>query len=144
MKLAAELGLAPLRMAIVEGDDLSDARGRALLQSLLPGDAASRAIVSANVYQGAHAIAEALRDGAEVVVTGRVVDSALTLGPAMAHFGWCHEDWNQLAGGTMAGHLLECGAQVTGGYFADPGLKDVPDLAGVGYPVVEIAETAPA
>ena len=72
------------------------------------------------------------------MVTGRVVDSALALGPAIAHFGWGREDWDELAGATMAGHLLECGAQVTGGYFADPGFKEVPDLANVGYPIVEI------
>jgi hypothetical protein len=96
--------------------------------------------VSANVYQGACEIADALKAGAEIVVTGRVADPALTVGPALAHFGWARDDWDRIAGATMAGHLLECGAQVTGGYFADPGWKDVPDLANVGYPIAEIAE----
>ena len=108
------------------------------LRPLLPKHFDGRPIVSANVYQGAFEIAEALQAGAQIVVTGRVVDSALALGPAIAHFGWGREDWDELAGATMAGHLLECGAQVTGGYFADPGFKEVPDLANVGYPIVEI------
>jgi hypothetical protein len=69
-------------------------------------------------------------------------DPSLTLGPAIAHFGWDREDWDRLAGATMAGHLLECGAQVTGGYFADPGYKDVPDIADTGYPIAEIAAVA--
>lgn len=137
-RLAAELGLAPPKIAVVEGDDLSGEQGAALLRPLLRARLAVRPIVSANVYQGAFEIAQALQAGAQIVITGRVVDSALALGPAIAHFGWGREDWDQLAGGTMAGHLLECGAQVTGGYFADPGLKDVPDLAHVGYPIVEI------
>jgi hypothetical protein len=72
------------------------------------------------------------------VVTGRVADPSLTLGPAIAHFGWGREQWDALAGGTMAGHLLECGAQVSGGYFADPGMKDVPGLDDVGFPIAEI------
>lgn len=138
-RLATELGLAPPRIAIVEGDDLSGEDERAWLLPLLPAGLAQRSIVSANVYLGAFEIAQALREGAQVVVTGRVVDSALALGPAIAHFGWTPDCLNELAGATMAGHLLECGAQVSGGYFADPGFKDVPDLAAVGYPIVEIA-----
>ena len=140
VRLAAELGLPRPRVAVVEGDDLSGQAGEALLRPLLPPEHASRAFVSANVYQGAFAIAEALREGAQVVVTGRVADPALTLGPALAHFGWSADDLDRLAGATMAGHLLECGAQLTGGYFADPGFKDVPDLADVGYPIAEISE----
>jgi hypothetical protein len=72
-----------------------------------------------------------------VVVTGRVTDAALALGPLIHHFGWAEDDWDRLAAGTVVGHLLECGAQVTGGYFADPGWKDVPDLDRVGYPIAE-------
>lgn len=139
LRLAAELGLPRPRVAVVEGDDMSDAAGEALLRSLLPPAHAQRAFVSANVYQGAVAIAEALKAGAQVVVAGRVADPSLTLGPAMAHFGWAADDWDRLAGATMAGHLLECGAQLTGGYFADPGFKDVPALHDVGYPIADIA-----
>jgi len=126
-------------VAVVEGDDLSDARGRELLRGrLAPADAA-RDVVSANAYLGAAAIAEALRAGAQVVVTGRVADPSLAVGPALAHFGWGETDWDTLGRATVAGHLIECGAQVTGGYFADPGFKDVPDLHRVGFPIAFVA-----
>ena len=137
--LARELGLARPRIAVVTGDDLSDEHGRAVLQQRLGGGFDARRFVCANAYQGAAEIAAAIRAGAQVVVTGRVADPSLVVGPALAHFGWAADDWDRLAGATMAGHLLECGAQVTGGYFADPGCKDVPDLANVGYPIAEIA-----
>jgi hypothetical protein len=135
--LARELGLRSLRVGVVEGDDLSDERGRALLAAHLPKG--RDGFVSANVYQGAKAIAEALAAGAQIVVTGRVADPSLAVGPAMAHYGWAEDDWPTLGRATMAGHLLECGAQVTGGYFADPGFKDVPGLANVGFPIAEVA-----
>ncbi|HZY18756.1 MAG TPA: acyclic terpene utilization AtuA family protein [Ramlibacter sp.] len=137
--LAAELGLSRPRVAVVQGDDLSDEAGRALVRRHLDDGFDAQRFVCANAYQGAFEIAAALREGAQVVVTGRVADPSLVLGPAIAHFGWSRDDWDALAGGTMAGHLLECGAQVSGGYFADPGRKDVPDLAGVGFPIAEIA-----
>lgn len=138
LALAAELGLPAPRVAVVEGDDLSHDAGRALLRGIV-GDAFPEArFVCANAYIGAQGIAEALRDGAQVVVCGRVADPALAVGPAMAHFGWAWDDWNRLAAATMAGHLLECGAQVSGGYFADPGMKDVPDVHAVGFPIAQI------
>lgn len=140
LRLAAELGLPAPRIAVVEGDDLSGEDYAAVLRPLLPDTVAQRPFVSANVYQGAFEIAQALTEGAQIVITGRVVDSALALGPAIARFGWSRDQWDRLAGATIAGHLLECGAQVTGGYFADPGLKDVPNLAQIGYPIVEILE----
>lgn len=136
--LAAELGLPAPRIGIVEGDDLSDPRGRALVRAQLGQDFDEARFVCANAYQGAFEIAQALRAGAQVVVTGRVADPSLTLGPAIAHYGWTATDWDALAGATMAGHLLECGAQVSGGYFADPGYKDVPGLDDVGFPIAEI------
>jgi hypothetical protein len=135
--LARELGLRGLRVGVVEGDDLSDERGRALLAGYLPKGRAG--FVSANVYQGAKPIADALAAGAQIVVTGRVADPSLAVGPAMAHYGWAEDDWPTLGRATMAGHLLECGAQVTGGYFADPGFKDVPDVTHVGFPIAEVA-----
>ena len=92
--LARELGLRSLRVGVVEGDDLSDERGRALLAEHLPGG--RRDFVSANVYQGAKPIADALRAGAQVVVTGRVADPSLAVGPAMAHYGWAEDDWPAL------------------------------------------------
>jgi hypothetical protein len=139
LALGREQGLARLRVGVVEGDDLSDEAGRTLLREYLPSSDAGRELVSANVYQGAEAIADALRAGADVVVTGRVADPSLAVGPAMAHYGWQETDWDRLGPATMAGHLLECGAQVTGGYFADPGFKDVPDLHAVGFPIAEVA-----
>jgi len=137
-ELARELGLAAPRVAVVEGDDLSHDAGRALLRGIV-GEAFPEArFVCANAYIGALGIAQALRDGAQVVVCGRVADPALAVGPAMAHFGWSWQDWNRLAAATMAGHLLECGAQVTGGYFADPGMKDVPDVHALGFPIAQL------
>lgn len=137
-QLARELGLGALRIAVVHGDDLLRDLSRDQLRQVLPPALADRPLVSANAYLGAQEIAGALAAGAQVVVTGRVADPALALGPMLAHFGWAPDDWDRLARGTMAGHLLECGAQVTGGYFADPGVKDVPDVANVGFPIVEM------
>jgi len=133
LAMAAEQGLRKPRVAVVLGDDLlSD--DEVAWNERLPG----RQVVSANAYLGAESIANALRDGADIVVCGRVADPSLVLGPALAHFGWPMNDWDCIAGATMAGHLLECGAQVCGGYYADPGFKDVPDLANIGFPVAEI------
>lgn len=137
-RLAAELGLAAPRVAVVGGDDLSGQAHRPLLRAELGSAVDHTALVSANAYIGAEAIAAALDAGAQIVVCGRVADPSLTVGPAMSHFGWRADDWDQLARATMAGHLLECGAQVCGGYFADPGYKEVPGLHAVGYPIAEI------
>lgn len=140
--LAREVGARRPRVAVVGGDDLSGPEHHRLLAEALTKSLGERAtglaIASANAYLGAEGIAQALRDGADVVVTGRVADSSLTVGPAMAHYGWAADDWTRLARATMAGHLLECGAQVCGGYYADPGIKDVPGLAQVGYPIAAI------
>jgi hypothetical protein len=142
LDLADELGLRTPRVAVVHGDDVSGAAHRPVLERALGAEPDASAVldslVSANAYIGADAIADALRAGADIVVTGRVADPSLTLGPALAHFGWAADDWDRIARATMAGHLLECGAQVSGGYYADPGFKDVPGLANVGYPIAEI------
>ncbi|MEI2418418.1 acyclic terpene utilization AtuA family protein [Orrella sp. JC864] len=138
--LAAELGLPAPRIAVIEGDDLSArADAQDMLREWLGERFDEKRFVSASVYQGAFEIAQAIRDGAQIVVAGRVADPSLTLGPAIAHFGWSPDDWDMLAGATMAGHLLECGAQVTGGYYADPGRKDVPGMDNVGFPIAQIA-----
>ena len=136
--LARELGLPAPRIAIVEGDDVSGPGHRPLLQAALGPALDGLDLVSANAYQGAEAIADALLAGADIVVCGRVADPSLAVGPALAHFGWARDDWTRLARATMAGHLLECGTQVTGGYYADPGYKDVPGMASLGYPIAEI------
>ncbi|WP_373375904.1 acyclic terpene utilization AtuA family protein [Cupriavidus nantongensis] len=138
LQLASELGLAAPRVAVVEGDDLSDAAGRVRLHGILGDAFDAERFVCANAYIGAQGIADALAAGADVVVCGRVADPALALGPAMAHFGWAWDDWDRLAAATMAGHLLECGAQVTGGYFADPGRKEVPDVHALGFPIAQL------
>ncbi|MBE0546358.1 MAG: DUF1446 domain-containing protein [Rubrivivax sp.] len=134
LAMAAEHGLRKPRIAVVLGDDLLTDDKDSWSACL-----ADRQVVSANAYLGAGAIADALRDGADIVVCGRVADPSLALGPALAHFGWSMTDWDRLAGATMAGHLLECGAQVCGGYYADPGFKEVPDLANIGFPIAEIS-----
>jgi len=140
VQLAEKLGLPKPRIAVVTGDDLSNQEGRTLVKQHLNNAFDERRFVCANAYLGAFEISQALRQGAQIVVTGRVADPSLLLGPAIAHYQWSASDWDQLAGATMAGHLLECGAQVSGGYFADPGKKEVPGLDNVGFPIAEIFE----
>ncbi|MDR6860852.1 acyclic terpene utilization AtuA family protein [Variovorax guangxiensis] len=137
-RLARELGAPSPRIAVVEGDDLSGNEHRPLLREQLGAAMDGMRVVSANAYIGAEPIAAALDAGAQIVVCGRVADPSLTVGPAMSHFGWHADDWERLGRATMAGHLLECGAQVCGGYFADPGYKDVPGLDAIGFPIAEI------
>ena len=140
-EMARSLSVRPPRIAVVEGDDIaSKLSAHDLASRRVDGADLAQAgeIISANLYLGAQPIAQALDQGADIVVTGRVADSALALGPLLHAFRWSADDWDRLAAGTLAGHLLECGAQVTGGYFADPGYKDVPGLADVGYPIAEI------
>ena len=96
--------------------------------------------MSASAYLGAGPIAEALSAGADVIITGRVADPALFLGPLVSAFGWAIDDWDRLGKGTVVGHLLECAGQVTGGYFADPGYKNVIGLARLGFPIGEVTE----
>ena len=137
--LATELGCREPRVAIVLGDDLSDALPRLDLQKW-EGEPESRTLdrantVAANAYLGADGIAEGLDMGADIVVTGRVSDPSLTLGPLRHAFGWAADDWDRIAAGIVAGHLLECGSQVAGGYFADPGRKNVPGMDDIGYPI---------
>lgn len=138
-RMARELGTVPPKIAVVQGDDLSAPGQLALLRRELGAQMDGIRLVSANAYIGADPIAAALDAGAQIVVCGRVADPSLTVGPALSHFGWRADDWEKLGRATMAGHLLECGAQVCGGYFADPGYKDVPGLARVGFPIAEIA-----
>ena len=136
--LAARLGARAPRVAVVTGDDVSGPQARAELEEQLGETLRRVRVVSANAYLGAEPIARAIQEGADVVVCGRVADPSLALGPCIAHFGWAMDDWDRLAAGTMAGHLLECGAQVTGGYFADPGLKDVPRMEDIGFPIARV------
>ena len=139
--MARAQGLAAPRIGVVDGDDLTALLSPAELAAREIGGAVLRnatEIIAANVYLGAEPIAQALDQGADIVVTGRVADSALALGPLIHAFGWRLDDWDRLAVGTLAGHLLECGSQITGGYFADPPFKNVPGMADLGYPIAEI------
>ena len=139
--LANRLGLGAVRIAIVTGDDLA---GRVDLSQSERWDGDGRLpgldgdVIAVNAYMGAGAIADSIRAGAQVVVTGRVADPALALGPLVAHFNWSWSDLDLIAAGTLVGHLLECGSQVSGGFFADPGFKDVPGSADIGFPIAEV------
>lgn len=140
--IATELGVNHVRVAVVIGDDLYEYMSYDELRSApcIEGTTiADRALIGANAYLGARPIAQALSLDVDVVLVGRCTDAALVLGPLIHEFGWSVSDLDLLAAGTMAGHLLECGAQVTGGYFADPGFKDVPDLDQVGFPIAEVS-----
>jgi hypothetical protein len=139
--MAQAQGLPAPGIAVIEGDDLTALLSPAELAARETGGAilhGATDIIAANLYLGAEPIAQALDQGADIVVTGRVADSALALGPLIHAFGWRLDDWDRLAAGTLAGHLLECGSQITGGYFADPPFKSVPDMADLGYPIAEI------
>ncbi|TDB77219.1 DUF1446 domain-containing protein, partial [Actinomadura sp. KC216] len=129
-ELAGRLGLE-VRVAHVEGDDLL-----ARAEELGFGHERYGAPLTANAYLGAWGIAECLRDGADVVVTGRVTDASLVVGPAAAHFGWARDAWDALAGATVAGHVLECGAQATGGNYAF--FEEIYNVKAPGFPVAEI------
>ncbi len=159
LAVARDLGLPQLKVAVVTGDDVlawvrqhdvplldSSATAPSTPTEATPSArSAARAsdfgerLISANAYLGADALLPALAAGAHVIITGRVADPALFLAPLMHHFGWQAADWPQLGQGILVGHLLECAAQVCGGYIADPGHFDVPGLAELGFPLAEVA-----
>jgi hypothetical protein len=142
-EIAKSLGLSSLKIAAVIGDDVLDACKDGDLR-IMEFDGAIKQLgnklLSANAYLGAEPMADALRAGADIVVTGRASDPALFLAPMIHAFGWAMDDWNLLGQGTVAGHLLECAGQITGGYFADPGYKDIAGLARLGFPIGEVSE----
>ena len=141
--VATRLGIKGLKIAAVTGDDVLELTRQHDPVILETGRRVSQlgdCLVSANAYLGADAIVEALKNGADVVITGRVADPSLFLAPLIAEFDWQQDRLDLLGQGTVLGHLLECAGQVTGGYFADPGFKDVPDLARLGFPIAEVRE----
>jgi hypothetical protein len=140
--IARKLGLSGLKIAAVTGDDVLQQAKAADVALDIGGTISGldNRVISANAYIGARSIADALAAGADVVITGRAGDPALFLGPLVHEFGWAMDDWDLLGKGIVVGHLLECAGQVTGGYFADPGVKDVPDLARLGFPIGEVRE----
>ncbi len=140
-RIAAELGIHGLRIAAVTGDDVLEAVLGGTFRFVESGEdvaACRERIVSANAYLGAAPIVEALAAGADIVLTGRVADPSLFAAPLIHAFGWRMDDWATLGQATVVGHLLECAGQVTGGYFADPGRLEVPDLARLGFPIGEV------
>ncbi|MCI4666272.1 MAG: DUF1446 domain-containing protein [Neomegalonema sp.] len=140
--IAQRLGLRGLKVAAVTGDDVLEAV-LADAQLSLAEDGRNvvdlgRRLISANAYLGAEPIISALRAGADIVICGRAADPAMFLAPLIHEFGWAMDDWTRLGRGTVAGHLLECAGQITGGYFADPGYRSAPDLARLGFPIGEV------
>ncbi len=135
--LAGRLGLAP-RIVAVLGDDVLDRMtpDLELDDGRRVGDLGE--IVSANAYLGAEPLRAGLERAADIVISGRVADPSLALAPLMHHHGWAADDWRLMARGTAIGHLLECAGQLTGGYFAEPGRKEVPDLARLGFPFADV------
>lgn len=147
VSIAEEMKIRGLRIGAVIGDDvlehLKDS-DRIVWETGRPVKELGDKLISANAYLGIDAILLALRQGCNVVITGRVADPSLFLAPMVHEFGWELDDWHRLGAGTAAGHLMECSAQVTGGYFASPGYKEVPDLLNVGFPIAEVDESGQA
>ncbi len=144
IKVAKELNINELKIGVVLGDDIKDqlddliAKGAELknMETNEPISAVRDKILSANVYFGAFPIVEALKKGADIVITGRTTDTGLTLAPMIYEFGWSNKDYNLLSAGTVAGHILECGAQSSGGNFLGD-WQSVPDMAEIGFPIAE-------
>ena len=143
LEIAASINATPLKVAAVTGDDVLEKvidSEEIVWETGQPVSAIKDRILSANAYLGVEAILPALQAGANVVITGRVADPSLILAPLVHEFGWALSDWHLLGAGTAVGHLLECAAQVTGGFYADPGYKDVPDIVNIGFPIAEVRE----
>src|SRR6185295_17300298 len=142
-EIARELGVSGFRIGVVEGDDvfprlpelIAAGHEMANMDTGEPIESVAQRLSSANAYLGARPVAQALDQGALIVLCGRVTDTALALAPMVHEFGWAADDWDRLAAGTIAGHILECGAQCTGGNFSR--FWEVPDLWNVGYPIAE-------
>jgi hypothetical protein len=136
--IARKLGLK-VRVAALTGDDVFDALDPNE-RALETGEALANSgpLFSANAYLGVEEMLPALETGADIVLTGRVADPSLALAPLTHHFGWTLDDQERFARGTLVGHLLECAGQLTGGYYADPGKKDVPGMADLGFPFADV------
>ncbi len=145
VEIARELSISDLKIACVVGDDvlslLTDLDAYEIMETGEKLSTLKGKILSANAYLGVAPIVQALEDGADVVITGRVADPALFIAPMVHEFKWNTDDYELMGAGTLIGHLLECAGQVSGGYFADPGRKDVPDLWNLGFPLVEVDES---
>ncbi len=143
MAVIEKHGIKGIKVAVVEGDDIMGNLDELMasgeeFRNMDTGEPLSTVrdrVTSANVYLGAFPIAEALDQGAQIVITGRGTDPGLVIGPLIHEFGWGAEDWDKLAAGTVAGHIVECGAQCTGGNYTD--WRNIPDMARIGYPIIE-------
>lgn len=147
VQLLDQLGFHGVKVAAIEGSliterllELTDT----ILENGQPTSTLAAQLVSAEAYLGAEPIVQALRDGAQIVITGRVADPSIFMAPMMYEFGWAPDDYAHLGAGNALGHLLECGAQVTGGYFSDPGFKDVPQPWNFGFPIAEVQASGEA
>ena len=145
----ARANLSRMRIGIVTGDDvlaqlLASSKGKPApapswfdnLETRAPVGTVAERLVTANAYLGAASISDALRAGADIVITGRVADPSLTVGPCLAHFGWSDDDHDRIAGATVAGHLIECGTQVCGGFSTD--WLELPNAHDIGFPIAEV------
>ncbi|AEC18611.1 hypothetical protein PT7_0071 [Pusillimonas sp. T7-7] len=141
VELLGEMGITGVKVAAVTGslitENVLELTDR-ILENGEPTHTLKSSMISAEAYMGAEPIVEALRNGAQIVITGRVADPSIFMAPMMYEFGWDPLDHHHLGIGNGLGHLLECGAQVTGGYFSDPGFKDVPDPWNFGFPIAEV------
>lgn len=144
IEIARKQGIKDLKVAVVEGDDIKDDIKNYLEYNAVelekPLEHIAEKIVSANVYLGIDPIVEALRKDADIIITGRVADPSLFLAPLVDEFNWDLENYDLLGKGTLIGHMLECAGQVSGGYFAEPGYKEVPNLWNLGFPIAEVSE----
>ena len=145
-EVARDLGIRGLSIATVTGDDVLDLvrqRNCVISETGKPIATIEDRLISANAYIGAEPIVEALAAGADVVITGRAADPSLFVAPLAHEFGWPLREWSELGRATLVGHLLECAGQITGGYFADPGYKEVADLSRLGFPIAEVPAQGP-
>jgi hypothetical protein len=143
VQIIQDLKLKPTKVAAVIGDDVlayckDNVHRLSIMETGLPLSSLEGEIVSANAYLGADHMVEALEHGADIVITGRCADCSLFLAPMMYEFKWREDDWNVLGQGQVCADMLECGANVSGGFFADPGYKEVPDLGNLGYPYIDM------
>lgn len=141
VELLRELGITGVKVAAVGGSLITDrvlSLAPTILETGAPTQSIAHSLISAEAYLGAAPIVDALAEGAQIVVTGRVADPSLFLAPMVHEFGWDLLDHERVGAGSAIGHLMECGAQVTGGYFADPGLKDVPEPWNLAFPIAEV------
>lgn len=140
VEIARDLGLKGLKVACIEGDDVSGVvpRDQPLMDESGSLSDIGMPVVGMNAYLGADAIVPALEAGADVIIGGRLADPSMFLAPLAHRFGWDAMDTQRMGAGTLVGHLMECGMQITGGYFADPGVKDVSNLDRCGYPIAEV------